>query len=70
MPDHLKDDDEFDKMKQEISEGFGLKVDPHSYDETAVLRNQIQHAQSSGPVKPNLGALGMDKSYCESAKYT
>lgn len=56
-------------MKQEINKGFGLKVDPHSYDETAVLRDQIKHAQSRGSVKPNLSALGMDKSYCESARY-
>lgn len=58
LPDHLKEDDDFQKMKSEINEGFGLKVDPHSYNEAAALRGQIQQAQISGPVKSNLDALG------------
>lgn len=63
LPDHLKEDDEFEKMKQEINQGFGLKINAHSYDETAALRDQIQQSKMSSPVKANLGALGNNTAF-------
>ncbi|XP_063709207.1 uncharacterized protein LOC134837752 [Culicoides brevitarsis] len=63
LPDHLKDkeDDDFEAMKQKISEGFGLKIGQGSYDEAADLRTQIQVAQKTKPNKANLDVLGGSK---------